>query len=162
MTGQLSREFSEIAVRNLGVVLKGIEAVSFYENVVRNIDKGHDYTPDIKVFKKAGANLAREVALEAIAEYREQIAHAWDLPQVMQDAVQTIVKSKHDPAELLPRYDVQYVFNTNVGKLTVRITTKHLNATVAVTKAGSQRNYADAVSEAEQWLSTYWMMRDMA
>jgi len=162
MTGQLSREYSEIAVRNLGVVLKGMEAVSFYENVIRNIDRGHDYTPDIKVFKKAGADVAREVALEAIAEYREQIDHAWDLPPVMADQVEAVVKSKLSPAEVLPRYDVRYVFNTSVGKLTVRITTKHLNATVTVKKDGSQRNFDDAVAEAEQWLTTYWMMRDLA
>jgi len=162
MSNHITQEYSEIATRSLGTVLKGLEAINFYNTVIRNIDAGHDYTADVKVFKKAGPELAREVALEAIAEYQEQIDHAWDLPAVMQTDVETHVASTMDQLELLPRYDVRYVFKTSVGKLTVRIATKHLNSTVTVSVAGARRNHEAAIAEAEQWLSTYWMMRDVA
>ena len=162
MTNHIAQEYSEISTRTLQQVLNHVEAISFYKNVVRNIDAGHDYSGDVAVFKKVGNQAAKEVALEAVAEHEDKLSYVWDLPEVMRDAVELTMKSTMDARELIPRYDVQYVFATAVGKLTVHVLTKHVNSTVTVKIDAPKRDHAAAIAEAEQWLSTYWLMREVA
>jgi hypothetical protein len=63
------------------------------------------------------------VVKEAIADYKGQVAGAWDLNPRLQDIGKHKVSSIVNEREHLPRADVAYQFKSNAGIVKVHITT---------------------------------------
>jgi len=87
---------------------------------------------ELAIIAKVGAAGTMTVVKEAIADYKGQVAGAWELNQRLQDIGKHKISLVVNEREHLPRADVAYQFKSKAGTVKVHITTAGENYTVSI------------------------------
>jgi hypothetical protein len=107
-------------------------AVDYYERIRLRLVQKEDLSKEIAIIAKVGAAGTMTVVKEAIADYKSQVAGAWELNQRLQDIGKHKISLVVNEREQLPRADVAYQFKSKAGTVKVHITTAGENYTVSI------------------------------
>ena len=122
MSALLNQYFENYAEGSIARMKAAKLAISYYERIKARLLKKEDLSGELPIIKKVGPEGTMTVVKAAIADYRRQVASAWEmnlkLREVGKYKCTLIVKDR----EHLPRADVSYQFKGASGTVKVRIT----------------------------------------
>lgn len=98
-------------------------AVDYYERIRVRLVKKEDLSGELAIIAKVGPAGTMTVVKEAIADYKAQVAGAWNLNQRLLDVGKHKVSLIVNEREHLPRAEVSYQFKSNAGTVKIHIAT---------------------------------------
>jgi len=98
-------------------------AVDYYERIRVRLVKKEDLSGELAIIAKVGPAGTMAVVKEAIAEYKAQVAGAWELNPRLQEIGKHKVSLIVNEREHLPRAEVSYQFKSSAGTVKVHIST---------------------------------------
>lgn len=96
-------------------------AVDYYERIRVRLVKKEDLSGELAIIAKVGPAGTMAVVKEAIAEYKAQVAGAWELNPRLQEIGKHKVSLIVNEREHLPRAEVSYQFKSSAGTVKVYI-----------------------------------------
>ena len=123
MSELLTQYFERYAENAITKMKASVIAGDYYERIRLRLVKKEDLSKEIAIIAKVGAAGTMTVVKEAIADYKAQVAGAWELNQRLQDIGKQKVSLTRDTREHLPRADVSYQFKSEAGTVKIHITT---------------------------------------
>ena len=98
-------------------------AVDYYERIRVRLVKKENLSGELAIIAKVGPAGTMTVVKEAIADYKAQVAGAWNLNQRLLDVGKHKVSLIVNEREHLPRADVSYQFKSKAGTVNIHIAT---------------------------------------
>ena len=132
MSELLTQYFERYAEEAITKMKAALIAVDYYERIRVRLVKKEDLSGELAIIAKVGAAGTMTVVKEAIADYKAQVAGAWELNQRLQDIGKHKISLVVNEREHLPRADVAYQFKSKAGTVKVHITTAGENYTVSI------------------------------
>ena len=123
MSDLLTQYFERYAEKAITKMKAALIAVDYYERIRVRLVRKEDLSGELAIIAKVGPAGTMSVVNEAIADYKGQVAGAWDLNPRLQDIGKHKVSLIVNEREHLPRADVAYQFKSNAGIVKVHITT---------------------------------------
>jgi hypothetical protein len=123
MSALLTQYFERYAEKAIIKMKAALIAVDYYERIRVRLVRKEDLSSELAIIAKVGPAGTMSVVKEAIADYKGQVAGAWELNQRLQDIGKHKVSLIVNEREHLPRADVAYQFKSNAGIVKVHITT---------------------------------------
>jgi hypothetical protein len=96
-------------------------AVDYYERIRVRLVKKEDLSGELAIIAKVGPAGTMTVVKEAIADYKAQVAGAWNLNQRLLDIGKHKVSLIVNEREHLPRANVSYQFKSKAGTVNIHI-----------------------------------------
>jgi len=132
MSAQLTQYFERYAESAITKMKASLIAVDYYERIRLRLVQKEDLSGELAIIAKVGAAGTMTVVKEAIADYKAQVAGAWELNQRLQGIGKHKISLVVHEREHLPRADVAYQFKSLAGTVKVHITTAGENHTVSI------------------------------
>jgi len=123
MSVLLNQYFERYAEKAITKMKAALIAVDYYERIRIRLVKKEDLSSELAIIAKVGPAGTMSVVNEAIADYKAQVAGAWELNQRLQDIGKHKISLIVNEREHLPRADVSYQFKSNAGMVKIHITT---------------------------------------
>jgi len=123
MSALLTQYFERYAEEAITKMKAALIAVDYYERIRIRLVKKEDLSSELAIIAKVGPAGTMSVVNEAIADYKDQVAGAWELNQRLQDIGKHKISLIVNEREHLPRADVSYQFKSNAGMVKINITT---------------------------------------
>jgi len=123
MSALLTQYFERYAEEAITKMKAALIAVDYYERIRIRLVKKEDLSSELAIIAKVGPAGTMNVVNEAIADYKAQVAGAWELNQRLQDIGKHKISLIVNEREHLPRADVSYQFKSNAGMVKIHITT---------------------------------------
>jgi len=123
MSELLTQYFERYAEEAITKMKAALIAVDYYERIRLRLVQKEDLSGELAIIAKVGPAGTMTVVKEAIADYKAQVAGAWELNPRLQDTGKQKVSLTRDTREHLPRADVSYQFKSEAGTVKVHITT---------------------------------------
>ena len=123
MSELLTQYFERYAEEAISKMKAALIAVDYYERIRVRLVKKEDLSGELAIIAKVGPAGTMTVVKEAIADYKAQVAGAWELNKRLQDIGKHKVSLIVNEREHLPRVDVSYQFKSKAGIVKVHITT---------------------------------------
>ena len=123
MSALLTQYFERYAEEAITKMKASVLAVSYYQRILARLLKQEDLSGELAIIAKVGPAGTLAVVKDALAEYKAQIANAWQLNARLQDIGRQKTSLTVDAREHLPRADVSYQFKSEAGTVKVHITT---------------------------------------
>ena len=98
-------------------------AVDYYERIRVRLVKKENLSGELAIIAKVGPAGTMTVVKEAIADYKAQVAGAWNLNQRLLDVGKHKVSLIVNEREHLPRAEVSYQFKSKAGTVNIHIAT---------------------------------------
>ena len=132
MSELLTQYFERYAEEAITKMKAALIAVDYYERIRVRLIRKEDLSSELAIIAKVGPAGTMSVVKEAIADYKGQVAGAWELNQRLQDIGKHKISLVVNEREHLPRADVAYQFKSKAGTVKVQITTAGENYTVSI------------------------------
>ena len=123
MSALLNQYFERYAEEAITKMKAALIAVDYYERIRLRLVQKQDLSSELAIIAKVGPAGTLTVVKQAIADYKGQVAGAWELNQRLQDIGKQKVSLIVNEREHLPRADVSYQFKSKAGIVKVHITT---------------------------------------
>ena len=123
MSELLTQYFERYAEEAITKMKAALIAVDYYERIRVRLARKEDLSGELAIIGKVGPAGTMTVVKEAIADYKSQVAGAWELNKRLQDIGKYKVSLIVNEREHLPRVDVSYLFKSKAGIVKVHITT---------------------------------------
>ena len=123
MSDHLTQYFERYAEEAITKMKAALIAVDYYERIRLRLVRKEDLSGELAIIAKVGPAGTMTVVKEAIADYKSQVAGAWELNKRLQDIGKYKVSLIVNEREHLPRVDVSYQFKSKAGIVKVHITT---------------------------------------
>ena len=123
MSDHLTQYFERYAEEAITKMKAALIAVDYYERIRVRLARKEDLSGELAIIGKVGPAGTMTVVKEAIADYKSQVAGAWELNPRLQDIGKHKVSLIVNEREHLPRADVSYQFKSKAGIVKVHITT---------------------------------------
>ena len=123
MSELLTQYFERYAEEAITKMKAALIAVDYYERIRVRLVKKEDLSVELAIIAKVGPAGTMTVVKEAIADYKGQVAGAWELNQRLQEIGEHKVSLIVNEREHLPRVDVSYQFKSKAGIVKIHITT---------------------------------------
>jgi hypothetical protein len=123
MSDLLNQYFERYVEEAIAKMKAALIAVDYYERIRVRLVKKEDLSSEIAIIAKVGPAGTLTVVKEAIADYKGQVAGAWELNQRLQDIGKHQLSLIVNEREHLPRADVSYQFKSKAGIVKIHITT---------------------------------------
>ncbi len=123
MSELLTKYFERYAENAITKMKAALIAVDYYERIRLRLVNKEDLSSELAIIAKVGPAGTMTVVKEAIADYKSQVAGAWELNQRLQDIGKYKINLIVNEREHLPRADVSYQFKSKAGMVKVHITT---------------------------------------
>ena len=123
MSELLNQYFERYAEEAITKMKAALIAVDYYERIRVRLVRKEDLSGELAIIAKVGPAGTMTVVKEAIADYKGQVAGAWELNQRLQDIGKHQLSLIVNEREHLPRADVSYQFKSKAGIVKIHITT---------------------------------------
>ena len=123
MSELLTQYFERYAEEAITKMKAALIAVDYYERIRVRLVRKEDLSGELAIIAKVGPAGTMTVVKEAIADYKGQVAGAWELNQRLQDIGKHQLSLIVNEREHLPRADVSYQFKSKAGIVKIHITT---------------------------------------
>ncbi len=123
MSNLLHKYFERYAEAAIVKMKAALIAVDYYERIRVRLVKKEDLSGELAIIAKVGPAGTMAVVKEAIAEYKAQVAGAWELNPRLQEIGKHKVSLIVNEREHLPRAEVSYQFKSSAGTVKVHIST---------------------------------------
>lgn len=123
MSAILNQYFERYAENAITKMKAALIAVDYYERIMVRLVKKEDLSGELAIIAKVGPAGTMAVVKEAIAEYKAQVAGAWELNPRLQEIGKHKVSLIVNEREHLPRAEVSYQFKSSAGTVKVHIST---------------------------------------
>jgi len=123
MSDQIKQYFERYAENGLAQVKRSLVAIPFYDDVRKRLVRGEDLSQELEGIKLAGPDKTLQVVLETIEEYKEQMKGAWNMHDNLLRKGKFHFKQIKLERELMPRFEIDYVFENTVRSVKVEIRT---------------------------------------
>jgi len=123
MSDQIRQYFERYAENGLAQVKRSLVAIPFYDDVRKRLARGEDLSQELEGIKLAGPDKTLQVVLETIEEYKEQMKGAWNMHDNLLRKGKFHFKQIKLERELMPRFEIDYVFENTVRSVKVEIRT---------------------------------------
>ena len=123
MSELLTKYFERYAEESITKMKASLIAVDYYERIRVRLVKKEDLSGELAIIAKVGPAGTMTVVKEAIADYKAQVAGAWNLNQRLLDVGKHKVSLIVNEREHLPRADVSYQFKSKAGTVKIHIAT---------------------------------------
>lgn len=123
MSAILNQYFERYAENAITKMKAALIAVDYYERIRLRLVNKEDLSSELAIITKVGPAGTMAVVKEAIADYKSQVAGAWNLNQRLLDIGKHKLSLIVNEREHLPRADVSYQFKSKAGIVKVHITT---------------------------------------
>jgi hypothetical protein len=123
MSELLTQYFERYAEEAITKMKASLIAVDYYERIRVRLVKKENLSGELAIIAKVGPAGTMTVVKEAIADYKAQVAGAWNLNQRLLDVGKQKVSLIVNEREHLPRADVSYQFKSKAGTVNIRIAT---------------------------------------
>ena len=141
---QLHELFLAMAQRSFAESMECLNRVNFYDGVIARVEAGGDISSDVP--EATGKSVEEVVAVAR--KLRQQAAgaaiSAWELSAVLAGSFRSTVRSLDADGELIPRYDVEHVADTDAGQVRIVIKTWRRNMDVEVVGSDAGVNALNA------------------
>ncbi len=122
MSTQLTQYFERYAEDAITQMKDALIAIDYYERIRLRLVKKEDLSAELPIIAKVGPKGTMTVVKNALADYKAQVANAWNLIPRLQDIGTHRVNLVVNEREHLPRADVHYQFKSSAGTVKVHIT----------------------------------------
>jgi len=123
MSDQIRQYFERYAENGLAQVKRSLVAIPFYDDIRKRLARGEDLSQELEGIKLAGADKTLQVVLETIEEYKDQMKGAWNMHDNLLRKGKFHFKQIKLERELMPRFEIDYVFENTVRSVKVEIRT---------------------------------------
>ena len=123
MSVLLNQYFERYAEEAITKMKASLIAVDYYERIRVRLVKKEDLSGELAIIAKVGPAGTMSVVKEAIADYKAQVAGAWNLNQRLLDVGKHKVSLIVNEREHLPRAEVSYQFKSKAGTVNIHIAT---------------------------------------
>ena len=123
MSDQIRQYFERYAENGLAQVKRSLVAIPFYDDVRKRLVRGEDLSQELEGIKLAGPDKTLQVVLETIEEYKDQMKGAWKMHDNLLRKGKFSFKQVKLERELMPRFEIDYVFENPVRSVKVEIRT---------------------------------------
>ena len=123
MSELLTQYFERYAEEAITKMKAALIAVDYYERIRVRLVRKEDLSGELAIIAKVGPAGTLTVVKQAIADYKGQVAGAWELNQRLQDIGKHQLSLIVNEREHLPRADVSYQFKRKAGIVKIHITT---------------------------------------
>lgn len=123
MSALLNQYFERYAENAITKMKAALIAVDYYERIRLRLVNKEDLSSELAIITKVGPAGTMAVVKEAIADYKSQVAGAWNLNQRLLDIGKHKLSLIVNEREHLPRADVSYQFKSKAGTVNIHITT---------------------------------------
>ena len=123
MSALLNQYFERYAEEAITKMKASLIAVDYYERIRVRLVKKEDLSGELAIIAKVGPAGTMSVVKEAIADYKAQVAGAWNLNQRLLDVGKHKVSLIVNEREHLPRAEVSYQFKSKAGTVNIHIAT---------------------------------------
>ena len=123
MSDLLTQYFERYAEEAITKMKAALIAVDYYERIRVRLVRKEDLSGELAIIAKVGPAGTLTVVKQAIADYKGQVAGAWELNQRLQDIGKHQLSLIVNEREHLPRADVSYHFKSKAGVVKIHITT---------------------------------------
>ncbi len=123
MSSLLNKYFERYAEASIVKMKAALIAVDYYERIMVRLVKKEDLSGELAIIAKVGPAGTMAVVKEAIADYKAQVAGAWELNPRLQEIGKHKVSLIVNEREHLPRAEVSYQFKSSAGTVKVHIST---------------------------------------
>ena len=123
MSELLTKYFERYAEESITKMKASLIAVDYYERIRVRLVKKEDLSGELAIIAKVGPAGTMTVVKEAIADYKAQVAGAWNLNQRLLDVGKHKVSLIVNEREHLPRAEVSYQFKSKAGTVNIHIAT---------------------------------------
>ena len=121
MSELLTQYFERYAEEAITKMKASLIAVDYYERIRVRLVKKENLSGELAIIAKVGPAGTMTVVKEAIADYKAQVAGAWNLNQRLLDVGKHKVSLIVNEREHLPRADVSYQFKSKAGTVNIHI-----------------------------------------
>jgi hypothetical protein len=121
MSDLLNQYFERYAEEAITKMKAALIAVDYYERIRVRLMKKEDLSGELAIIAKVGPAGTMTVVKEAIADYKAQVAGAWNLNQRLLDIGKHKVSLIVNEREHLPRANVSYQFKSKAGTVNIHI-----------------------------------------
>jgi hypothetical protein len=121
MSDLLNQYFERYAEEAITKMKASLIAVDYYERIRVRLVKKEDLSGELAIIAKVGPAGTMTVVKEAIADYKAQVAGAWNLNQRLLDIGKHKVSLIVNEREHLPRANVSYQFKSKAGTVNIHI-----------------------------------------
>jgi hypothetical protein len=121
MSDLLNQYFERYAEEAITKMKAALIAVDYYERIRVRLVKKEDLSGELAIIAKVGPAGTMTVVKEAIADYKAQVAGAWNLNQRLLDIGKHKVSLIVNEREHLPRANVSYQFKSKAGTVNIHI-----------------------------------------
>lgn len=153
MTEILTKYFERHAEDSIERMKQAVLAVSYYERVRDRLEKNEDLSSELPIIKKLNPNEVKATVNEAIAEYKDQIKHSWDLPDRFAELGKVKIVQVINDREQLPRVNFEFTFSSDAGNVKVEIKSAGETYKVILDAGRNQMAAALAFTELEKQLA---------
>jgi hypothetical protein len=123
MSDLLNQYFERYAEEAITKMKASLIAVDYYERIRVRLVKKEDLSGELAIIAKVGPAGTMTVVKEAIADYKAQVAGAWNLNQRLLDVGKHKVSLIVNEREHLPRAEISYQFKSKAGTVKIHIAT---------------------------------------
>ncbi len=129
---QLHDLFLEMARRSFAESMDSLNRVNIYDGVIARVEAGGDISENVPEVK----GLPKVEVVAVARKLRQQAAgaaiNAWELSAALASSFRTTVRSIEVEGELIPKYDVEHLAETEEGQVRIGIKTWRRNIAVEV------------------------------
>ncbi len=129
---QLHDLFLEMARRSFATSMDSLNRVNIYDGVIVRVEVGGDISEDVPEVR----SLSKSEVVAVARKLRQQAAgaaiNAWELSAALASSFRTTVRSIEVEGELIPKYDVEHLAETEEGQVRIGIKTWRRNIAVEV------------------------------
>jgi hypothetical protein len=141
---QLRELFFQMAKKSFDLAMVSLNKANFYDVVIRRLAEGADISEDIPEAKKMSAAEVITVARQQRQQSASAVDSAWELSTALAGSFRTTVRSVEEEGELIPKYDVEHVSETEEGQARISIKTWRRNISVEVQGSDAAINALNA------------------
>ncbi len=129
---QLHDLFLQMAQRSFATSMDSLNRVNIYDGVIARVEAGGDISENVPEVK----GLPKVEVVAVARKLRQQAAgaaiNAWELSAALASSFRTTVRSIEVEGELIPKYDVEHLAETEEGQVRIGIKTWRRNIAVEV------------------------------
>jgi hypothetical protein len=122
MTDQLTKYFEDFAESSIQRMKSALLGIRYYERIRARLAKKEDLSGELPIIAKVGPVGTMEVVKEAIADYKKQLAGAWNIHPRLQEIGKFKCVLTTNDREQIPRAELKYEFKSSAGTVKIRIT----------------------------------------
>ncbi len=129
---QLHDLFLEMARRSFATSMDSLNRVNIYDGVIVRVEVGGDISEDVPEVRSRSKSEVVAVARKLRQQAAGAAINAWELSAALASSFRTTVRSIEVEGELIPKYDVEHLAETEEGQVRIGIKTWRRNIAVEV------------------------------